>query len=82
MWSDQYDWKVQLVGWRARDGRSHVVRSRSGAAVPRFAVVHEGDVGQATGVIAVNWPKAMVQTRRRIADASPASQLVGDLEAS
>jgi 3-phenylpropionate/trans-cinnamate dioxygenase ferredoxin reductase subunit len=82
VWSDQYDWKVQLVGWRARDGRSHVVRSRSGAAVPRFAVVHEGDAGQATGVIAVNWPKAMVQTRRRIADASPASQLVGDLEAS
>lgn len=61
VWSDQYDWKVQIVGNPAGDP----LLVGDPSTDPRFAALY-GD-GNLTGLIAVNWPKAAVNARRGLA---------------
>ncbi|MFT4262566.1 MAG: FAD-dependent oxidoreductase [Nocardioides sp.] len=62
VWSDQYDWKVNAVGWRDPAGTSVVIGDLLEGK--RAAVVHADAAGAACGVVTVNWVRALNQARR------------------
>jgi len=63
VWSDQYDWKVQIVGRPATATSHHLVGTLDGK-VARGAVLYTDDSGRLRGAVTVNWPKALVTCRR------------------
>lgn len=66
VWSDQYDWKIQIAGRPARAVRHEVVGDL-GQPVPRAAVAYAGEAGQLVGAVTVNWPRALIEARRMLA---------------
>ena len=67
VWSDQYDWKAQIVG-RPMHGTRHEVVGRLEGDDPRAAVLYTDDSGALLGAVTVNWPKALVQCRRAVTE--------------
>ena len=65
VWSDQYDWRAQIVGRPAHGGSHEVVGTLSGES-PRAAVLYVDDAGGLCGAVTVNWPRALVQCRRLV----------------
>lgn len=64
VWSDQYDWKIQLTG-RTGEPLDHVVIP--GADPERsFAVLYADADGEFAGAVTVNWPRALVACRRAV----------------
>ncbi|RZU30841.1 NAD(P)/FAD-dependent oxidoreductase [Blastococcus saxobsidens] len=63
VWSDQYDWKIQIVGRPTQGSRHELVGDLEGEK-PRAAVLYTDDRGRLHGAVTVNWPKALVQCRR------------------
>jgi NADPH-dependent 2,4-dienoyl-CoA reductase/sulfur reductase-like enzyme len=64
VWSDQYDWKIQLAG-RTGGGLDHV--TVPGAGPERaFAVLYADADGGFAGALTVNWPRALVACRRSL----------------
>lgn len=63
VWSDQYDWTVQIVGRPATARRCELVGDLGGEKA-RGAVLYADDSGRLTGAVAVNWPKALATSRR------------------
>ncbi|MFT4123787.1 MAG: FAD/NAD(P)-binding oxidoreductase [Microbacteriaceae bacterium] len=78
VWSEQYDWKVNSVGWRDPEGRSTVVGDLG--TTGRVAVIHEDAAGTAVGAVTVNWVKALNQARRLLAAGGPATTIIEQLE--
>ena len=78
VWSDQYDWKIQVVG---RTGADDIVIIGS-EEDQRFAVLYSESGDSLTGALVVNWPRALVSTRRAVATrtdrAEVAARLTGD----
>ena len=74
VWSDQFDWKINAVGWRDPAGRSTVIGELSTGR--RAAVVHADPSGRACGVVTVNWARALTQARRLLAAGEPAGAVV------
>ena len=66
VWSDQYDWKVQIVGRPGAGIRHELLGDLSGAQA-RGAAVYTDDSGLLRGAVTVNWPKALVTCRRLVA---------------
>ncbi|MFD4327565.1 NAD(P)/FAD-dependent oxidoreductase [Nocardioides sp. NPDC058538] len=62
VWTDQYDWKAQVVGRHA----GAVVREEV-AGGRGFAVLYGDADGTLMGAAVVNWPKALVATRKALA---------------
>lgn len=71
VWSDQYDWKIQVVG-RTGSAESQLIGD---PAHDRFAVVYS-DGARVTGAVIVNWPRALIAARRAVADRGDADALV------
>ncbi len=69
VWSDQYDWKAQIVGRPIHGTRHELVGELSGER-PRAAVLYADDTGRLCGVVTVNWPKALVLCRRMLPTAT------------
>lgn len=65
VWSNQYDWKVQIAGRPEQDGLSVTVGPQDGDC--RFAVVYAGAGGEIVGAVAVNWPRGLIECRRMLA---------------
>ncbi len=65
VWSDQYDWKIQIAG-RPTRAVAHELVGDPGATVPRFAAVYRDEDGRVAAAAAVNWPRALVVCRRLI----------------
>jgi NADPH-dependent 2,4-dienoyl-CoA reductase/sulfur reductase-like enzyme len=64
VWSDQYDWKIQLVG-RPAAGTRYVMIGELTGEHPRAAVLYTDDeAGRLCGAVTVSWPKALAQCRR------------------
>jgi phthalate 3,4-dioxygenase ferredoxin reductase subunit len=64
VWSDQYDWKIQLAG---RTGGDLPYVMVAGADPTRtFAALYADDDGSFRGAVAVNWPRAVVACRRAL----------------
>ena len=73
VWSDQYDWKVQLAGHRARAVAEWVIGTPE-AARPQVTVLHADATGRLCAAVCLNWPKAFVQCRRLLDERAPAAQ--------
>jgi phthalate 3,4-dioxygenase ferredoxin reductase subunit len=67
VWSDQYDWKAQIVG-RPNHGTRHEIVGNLSGENPRAAVLYTDETGRLWGAVTVNWPKALVQCRRLVTD--------------
>ncbi|MFP5335869.1 MAG: NAD(P)/FAD-dependent oxidoreductase [Actinomycetes bacterium] len=65
VWSDQYDWKAQIVGRPVHGVRHEIVGTLEGEH-PRGAVLYQDDAGRLCGAVSVNWPRALVQCRRMV----------------
>lgn len=63
VWSDQYDWKIQIVGRPTQGSRHELVGELQGEK-PRAAVLYTDDRGRLHGAVTINWPRALVQCRR------------------
>jgi len=61
VWSDQYDWRIQMVGHTAEDATPEIVGDIN---TGRCAAVYAGPGGELTGAVTVSWPKAMLAVRR------------------
>jgi NADPH-dependent 2,4-dienoyl-CoA reductase/sulfur reductase-like enzyme len=73
IWSDQYDWKLQLAGRRARAVAEWVIGAPR-AQRPQVTVLHEDGAGRLCGAVCLNWPKAFVQCRRLLDARAPAAR--------
>jgi phthalate 3,4-dioxygenase ferredoxin reductase subunit len=73
IWSDQYDWKLQLAGQRARAVAEWVVGAPH-AQRPQVTVLHEDAAGRLCGAVCLNWPKAFVQCRRLLDERAPVAR--------
>jgi NADPH-dependent 2,4-dienoyl-CoA reductase/sulfur reductase-like enzyme len=73
VWSDQYDWKVQLAGQRARAVAEWVIGTPQ-ASRPQVTVLHADATGRLCAAVCLNWPKAFVQCRRLLDERAPAAQ--------
>lgn len=62
VWSDQYDWKIQVVG-RTGVGKHELIGD---PADGRFAAIYRTDGDSLAGLVTVNWPRAMITARRAI----------------
>lgn len=69
VWSDQYDWKVQVVG-RSGGISEHVVIGEPGAD-KRLAALYTEDGQHLSGAAIVNWPRALVECRRALKARTP-----------
>lgn len=79
VWSDQHDWRTQIVGVPSA-GSDHVVLGDPAGEPARFAVVYR-DGSRLCGAVCVNWPKALALTRRLLAAQEPAEVAVERLGA-
>ncbi len=73
IWSDQYDWKLQLAGQRACAVAEWVV-GVLGAQRPQVAVLHGDAAGRLCAAVCLNWPKAFVQCRRLLDERAPVAR--------
>jgi NADPH-dependent 2,4-dienoyl-CoA reductase/sulfur reductase-like enzyme len=64
VWSNQYDWKVQMAGQPS----AAVSHCRIDGADGQFAVLYEGPEGLLCGVLTVNWPSSSVRGRKSLAN--------------
>ena len=73
VWSDQYDWKVQLAGHRARAVADWTIGTPE-AERPQVTVLYADATGRLCAAVCLNWPKAFVQCRRLLDERAPAVQ--------
>ncbi|MEW1962700.1 FAD-dependent oxidoreductase [Microbacterium sp. NPDC077644] len=76
VWSDQYDWRIQIVG------RTGVTDSQllGDPADDRFAVAYSEDGVHLTGAVVVNWPRALISARRAVQNHENAAEFRASLE--
>lgn len=77
VWSDQYDWKIQLVG--RTGGRLAHVKVAGADPARTFAVLYADESDRFVGALTVNWPKALITCRRLLN--APGAEQVGVAEA-
>lgn len=80
VWSDQYDWRIQLVGRPLRGVGHHVVGDLA-APAPRAAVAYADPAGRLCAGVTVNWPRALARLRRMVAAGASAAQAAEALAA-
>lgn len=78
VWSDQYDWKIQIAGETAKAENFTIIDDP--ANKKRFAAVYGDSKGTYCGVATVNWPRAMIQCRRMLEGEFDLSEPVGILQ--
>ncbi|MFC4943198.1 NAD(P)/FAD-dependent oxidoreductase [Pseudonocardia sp. GCM10023141] len=66
VWSDQYDWKIQIVGMPSLATGVQLVGNWTGNDA-RAAALYADATGRLCGALTVNWPQAQVRSRRMIA---------------
>jgi phthalate 3,4-dioxygenase ferredoxin reductase subunit len=81
VWSDQYDWKIQIVG-RPQHATGHDLIGDHTADPPRFAALYRGQDGTLCGAVAVNWAKALVTARRLVTAGIPYEEGLSVLKTS
>ena len=78
VWSDQYDWKIQLAGRPTAAARHQVVGSFAGADT-RVAVLYAEQSGRLCGAVTVNWPRALAQSRRLLSVGASAEAALAEV---
>lgn len=77
IWSDQYDWKIQIAGWTGTERYEIIGDPQAGG---RFAVLY-GRGSALSGLVAVNWPWALVAGRRALTSGGELAALRSALQA-
>jgi 3-phenylpropionate/trans-cinnamate dioxygenase ferredoxin reductase component len=71
VWSDQYDWKIRVAGEVGTANGEHVEVIGDDAHTGRFAGLYSRDGHTFTGIVVVNWPKALNAGRKALAERTP-----------
>jgi phthalate 3,4-dioxygenase ferredoxin reductase component len=85
VWSDQYEWKIQIVGRPGHGEPGDPVVADPLGTTSRFAVLCRDDAKRLCGAVTVNWPKAFVACRRLVGagtDFDEAESAIASLAAS
>ena len=72
VWSDQYDWKIQIVGRPARATGHRLDREPAGRTAAGRRPLHRRQRTPAR-CVTVNWPKALVTCRRLVSPGPPST---------
>jgi phthalate 3,4-dioxygenase ferredoxin reductase component len=80
VWSDQYDWRIQLAGRPWRGARWETLGDPE--VDQRFAVLWADEAGVLCGAMSVNWPKATVLSRRALGAAGTLEEVREGLTAA
>lgn len=78
IWSDQYDWKIQITG---RTGAVHYVSVADETHSDRFAVLYSDDGNHFSGAMTANWPKALIACRRAVGSGITTGAMLESLNA-
>jgi 3-phenylpropionate/trans-cinnamate dioxygenase ferredoxin reductase component len=65
-WSDQYDCKIQSVGFPARAARIEIVEEDAAADPPRLVAEALGESGELAGAVTFNHARRLADLRRRL----------------
>ncbi|MCW2686563.1 MAG: phthalate 3,4-dioxygenase, ferredoxin reductase subunit [Mycobacterium sp.] len=79
VWSDQYDWKIQIAG-RPNRATLHRVVGEPDDEKPQLAAVFTDESAMLRGAVTVNWPKALMICRRMIGSGSTVADCLAELE--
>jgi NADPH-dependent 2,4-dienoyl-CoA reductase/sulfur reductase-like enzyme len=79
VWSDQYDWKIQIAGRPNRSALHRIIGDIAGDPAQAAAVYGDRD-GILSGAVTVNWPKALMMCRRMIGVGAPVADCSAELE--
>ena len=71
VWSDQYDWKIRVAGEAGIAENRHVEVISEAARAGRFAAAYSPDGQAFSGMVVVNWPRALVAGRKALAQRTP-----------
>ena len=71
VWSDQYDWKIRVAGEAGIAENRHVEVIGEDARTGRFAGLYSPDGQIFSGMVVVNWPRALVAGRKALAQRTP-----------
>ncbi|MEZ0353735.1 NAD(P)/FAD-dependent oxidoreductase [Mycobacterium sp. pR1184] len=80
VWSDQYDWKVRIVGQAGSTQDCLVEVIGEDPDTGRFAGLYSPDGRTLSGVVVVNWPRALIAGRKALAQKTPYAVLKEALE--
>ncbi|MCF6389719.1 NAD(P)/FAD-dependent oxidoreductase [Mycobacterium sp. MBM] len=76
VWSDQYDWKIQIVGKPGPGTEPEIVES---AEPFRLAAVYRDATGALLGSVTVNWGRASVVARKVLREGGKAEQVINTI---
>ncbi len=76
VWSDQFDWHIQVIGDPTRGEltgtiENQPITSDTDATRTRFAAVYGAVDGSIIGAVIVSWPKATFALRRALLSKAP-----------
>ncbi|WP_326565157.1 FAD-dependent oxidoreductase [Amycolatopsis rhabdoformis] len=74
VWTDQYDWQLQIVGTPVAGTESRFVHRTENS----FAAVF-GTAGRFAGAVVVNWPRALVGCRRALSAGTSSAEVCAHL---
>jgi NADPH-dependent 2,4-dienoyl-CoA reductase/sulfur reductase-like enzyme len=80
VWSDQYEWKIRVAGEAGIADRRRVEVIGENTATDRFAGLYTSDGDTLSGIVTVNWPKALVAGRKALAERTPYAAVKQALE--
>lgn len=78
VWSDQYNWKIQIVGNPGSDNATLIGDPDDNS----FGIVYGIDDRPVEGAVIVNWPRALIAARRAVAAGTATDDLIGRLRGS
>jgi len=84
VWSDQFDWNIQVLGDPTRGELTDTIENQpvtSDAAVTRtrFAAIYGAADGSIIGAVIVSWPRATLTLRRALLSKAPAADAAASL---
>lgn len=79
VWSDQYDWKIQIAGRPHRATLDRIVGDLD-VDPPQSAAVFGDQDGMLTAAVTVNWPKALMLCRRMIGAGTTVADCLAEVE--
>jgi NADPH-dependent 2,4-dienoyl-CoA reductase/sulfur reductase-like enzyme len=79
VWSDQYDWKIQIAGRPNRAVLQRIIGDIDHNPAQAAAVYGDRD-GLLRGAVTVNWPKALMMCRRMIGAGATVAACLAELE--
>lgn len=71
VWSDQYDWQIRVAGEAGIAEYRQVEVVGEDAGTGRFGALYSPDGQIFSGIVVVNWPRALVAARRALKDRMP-----------